>query len=84
LEEGSKEMIPPLILTPTLGGPNNQATKHHHKSKRCGIVCFCCKKRGHKASNCWHSRRISIPCRNYCRYCRLIGHWEAKCWRLHP
>jgi hypothetical protein len=65
LEEGSKETIFPSIYDPTLRGPRNQACKHHYKSKRCGIVCLCCKKRGHKASNCWHSRRTSNPYGNY-------------------
>jgi hypothetical protein len=84
LEEGNKEMILPSIFAPTLGGPSNQASKHHQRLKRYGLVCFCCKKMGHKASDCWHSRRPSNPCKNYFQYCRLTGHWEAKCWRLHP
>jgi hypothetical protein len=60
LEEGIKEMISPSISAPTLGGPNKQDGKYHHKQKRYSIVylvCFFCKKRGHKDRNCWHSRR---------------------------
>jgi hypothetical protein len=45
LEEGNKEIILPSKSTPTLGGPSNQAGKHHHKPKMYGIVCFYCKKR---------------------------------------
>jgi hypothetical protein len=48
-EEGKKEMIPPLRFGPTLGGPSNQDSKYHHKTKRYGIlylVCFYCNKKG--------------------------------------
>jgi hypothetical protein len=84
LEEGTTKMILPSIFTPTLGGPRNQDSKHHHKLNRYRIFCFSCKKRGHKDSNCWNSKRPRNPCRNYFQYCRLTRHWEAKCWRLHP
>jgi hypothetical protein len=68
LEEGKKDMIPPSRSTPILGGSSNQVGKHHHIPKMYGIislVCFYYKKGGHKASNFWHSRRPSNPCKNY-------------------
>jgi len=54
LEESRKDVIPPSIFSPSLGGPSNQDRKNHHKLKRYGIISlvfFHCKKRGHKARN---------------------------------
>jgi hypothetical protein len=68
LEEGSEGMILPPKYTPTLGGPTNQASKCHHKPKRyvkTSLVCFSCKKIGHKDNNFCHSRRLSGLCKNY-------------------
>jgi len=83
LEEGSKEIIPPSIFSPTFGGPRNQVEKDHHKLKRYGIVYFFRNKMGHKARNVWHYRRPTTPYKKCFWYCKLNGHWEAKCWMLH-
>jgi len=72
--------------SPTLWGPIKHIRKHHYKLKRYDIISlvyYCCKKMGHKASNCWHPQGPNNPCKSNCQYYILIRYWEAKCSSLH-
>lgn len=70
----------------------NKAPQNSNRPKNKNITCYSCGKQGHRAADCYTSKRqknnddgpFKAPQRRKCTFCGRQGHLESQCWIKNP